>query len=310
MTRGFHPTRLAESGTIQIEMRYLSRVTGDPSYAAKADRFYDTVRPKPSHGGLWPNCFQSGKGKITFGADGDSFYEYLVKVWHQGGQKDDKLWDMYDAAAEGLEKQLIRKGQDGLDYIGFLTWNGDPNDPGRLTEEMEHLTCFVPGWLAVGAMSDRGAAKREHRMELAASIANTCWQMYEQQPTGIGAERVKFMKMDLSKTDTREYILRPEALEGWWYMHEYTKDPRYREWGWKTFLAFEKWLRVDNGYASLKDVRSTRAQYLDRMESFFIAETIKYLFLLQDPDHQIHLDRYVFNTEAHPLSISDTAPRA
>ena len=42
--------------------------------------------------------------------------------------------------------------------------------------------------------------------------------MYEQQPTGIGPERVKRMKMDLSETDTREYILRPEAMEGWWYV--------------------------------------------------------------------------------------------
>merc|ERR1719188_753914 len=101
-------------------------------------------------------------------------------------------------------------------------------------------------------------------MELAASIANTCWQMCEQQPTGIGPERVKFMKMDLSKTDTREYILRPEALEGWWYMSELTGDPRYREWGWQVFLKFEKWLRVKNGYASLKDVKVAKKNYLDR----------------------------------------------
>lgn len=105
--------------------------------------------------------------------------------------------------------------------------------------------------------------------------------------------------MDLSKTDTREYILRPEAAEGWWYMYELTRDDkyvllaivvfpvtihfnklclacarpnftivfqttllgsscRYREWGWKTFLNFEKYLKVDHGYASLRDVRDPR----------------------------------------------------
>ena len=61
-------------------------------------------------------------------------------------------------------------------------------------------------------------ARKAHIRELAEQIAYTCWQMYEQQPTGIAPERVKSMKMDLSKTDTREYILRPEALEGFWFV--------------------------------------------------------------------------------------------
>ena len=41
--------------------------------------------------------------------------------------------------------------------------------------------------------------------------------MYAQQPTGIAPERVKQMKMDLTMTDTKEYILRPEAMESFWH---------------------------------------------------------------------------------------------
>jgi mannosyl-oligosaccharide alpha-1,2-mannosidase len=37
-----------------------------------------------------------------------------------------------------------------------------------------------------------------------------------------------------------------------------------------------------------------------------MAETLKYLYMLQSPDHGISLDRYVFNTEAHPLSAWDS----
>ena len=110
---------------------------------------------------------------------------------------------------------------------------------------MEHLTCFVPGWLALGAQYQTDTKRQKLHMKLAEDLAYTCWQvnnlfthlkqpiniskyhintsrqhaccqMYEQQPTGIGPERVKRMKMDLSETDTREYILRPEAMEGWW----------------------------------------------------------------------------------------------
>jgi mannosyl-oligosaccharide alpha-1,2-mannosidase len=43
----------------------------------------------------------------------------------------------------------------------------------------------------------------------------------------------------------------------------------------------------------------------DRMESFFLAETMKYLFLVQDPDNEMDLTKVVFNTEAHPLRVFD-----
>ncbi|CAK9015166.1 unnamed protein product [Durusdinium trenchii] len=292
---------LAESGTLQLEMRYLSHATGDDTFASKSMKFYETVQGARSLDGLWPNCFEKGKGKITFGADGDSFYEYLVKVWLQGGKRENEsfLKGMYDKAVKGLQKHLVRKGTDGLSYLGTVTWDANSGSTSYIPE-MEHLMCFVPGWLALGAQHSEDRATV---MELADAIAYTCWQMYEQQPTGISPERVKGEAMDLSKTNTREYILRPEALEGWWYMLETTQDSKFREWGWRTFMAFEKWLWVPNGYASLKDVRATSKNYLDRMESFFIAETQKYLLLLQDPDHTMKLDRYVFNTEAHPLSI-------
>ena len=61
--------------------------------------------------------------------------------------------------------------------------------------------------------------------------------------------------------------------------------------------------QAPHGYASLRDVRSDRPSKMDRMESFFLAETLKYLYLLQDPTRPIKLDTHVFNTEAHPFSI-------
>lgn len=39
------------------------------------------------------------------------------------------------------------------------------------------------------------------------------------------------------------------------------------------------------------------------MQSFFLAETLKYLYLLFSPPSVISLDEWVFNTEAHPLRI-------
>jgi hypothetical protein len=42
----------------------------------------------------------------------------------------------------------------------------------------------------------------------------------------------------------------------------------------------------------------------DMMQSFFLAETLKYLYLLFSPDDLMSLDKWVFNTEAHPLKIN------
>ena len=85
-------------------------------------------------------------------------------------------------------------------------------------------------------------------------------------------------------------------------MYRATRDPVYREWGWKIFMAFEKHTRLEEGYASISDVFIPK--YTDKMETFYLAETLKYLYLLFSDDFSVlSLNDYVFNTEAHPLPV-------
>ena len=99
-------------------------------------------------------------------------------------------------------------------------------------------------------------------------------------------------------------IQRPETVESLFVMYRLTKDPKYRKWGWKIFKAFESNMRVDGGYASVRDVNRTPCPRANKMESFFLAETLKYLFLLfGDNDSIVSLNEWVFNTEAHLLPI-------
>lgn len=42
-------------------------------------------------------------------------------------------------------------------------------------------------------------------------------------------------------------------------------------------------------FGSLPNVNDPRGQPNDRMESFFLAETLKYLYLIQDPDQKARL---------------------
>mmetsp|Transcript_9020 Transcript_9020/g.27126 ORF Transcript_9020/g.27126 Transcript_9020/m.27126 type:complete len:102 (+) Transcript_9020:161-466(+) len=86
-------------------------------------------------------------------------------------------------------------------------------------------------------------------------------------------------------------------------MWRWTKDQKYRDWAWDIFLQTVKIAKVPNGFAAIKNVQSKKPAHLDIMHSFFIAETLKYLYLIFAPDELLPLDKYVFNTEAHPLLV-------
>ena len=68
------------------------------------------------------------------------------------------------------------------------------------------------------------------------------------------------------------------------------------------FEAINKYCKTQYGYGAWPDVRQTSRRPDDRMESFWLGETLKYLYLVQVPveEHGIDLKKYVFNTEAHP----------
>jgi endoplasmic reticulum Man9GlcNAc2 1,2-alpha-mannosidase len=99
-------------------------------------------------------------------------------------------------------------------------------------------------------------------------------------------------------------LLRPEAIESIFILWRVTGDRVYREWGWKMFRAFEKWTKLESGgYSSLNDVTQLPPPFRGKMESFFLGETLKYLYLLFADTALVPLDLFVFNTECHPLPV-------
>jgi hypothetical protein len=68
------------------------------------------------------------------------------------------------------------------------------------------------------------------------------------------------------------------------------------------YNSLVKYCRTDDAYAALDNVQ-TKAK-ADSMESFFFAETMKYLYLLFAPESTLEFDKVIFNTEAHPLKRS------
>ena len=140
------------------------------------------------------------------------------------------------------------------------------------------------------------------------ALTYTCYQMYARMPTGISPEYVQFYNgedFDIGLGGPH-YLLRPETVESFFVLYHLTGDPIYREWGWEVFQAIERYCKTEAGYGKLNNVRSFRSPE-DSMESFFMAETLKYLYLLFDPETPIDLlHKHVFNTEAHPMRTFST----
>ena len=137
----------------------------------------------------------------------------------------------------------------------------------------------------------------------------TCHQSYNRSVTKLGPEAFRFnaeLEAEASKSDAH-YILRPEVVESYFILWRLTHDPKYRDWGWEAVQALEKYCRVDGGYSGIRNVYHSSPGHDDVMQSFFLAETLKYLYLLFSDDSLISLDQWVFNTEAHPLPIQGGA---
>ena len=223
---------LSELGTLQVDFRYLSEMTGDPSFATLANRAFDLMCSKSPPHGLYPIYVRTESGgfstrQVTFGALGDSFYEYLLKVWVQGSRSEGTYQRVYDRAMDGMVEVLLQASHPSkLAYIA--DWDGS-----RLNHKMDHLVCFMGGSLALGAFTDpdgRASPRAVRDLEIARALTYTCYQMYERAATGIAPEWVQFRPgRDFAAGPGGAFnILRPEAIESIFIMHQLTGDPIYR----------------------------------------------------------------------------------
>merc|ERR1719270_53276 len=145
-------------------------------------------------------------------------------------------------------------------------------------------------------------------MDLAREIINTCHESYIRAETKLGPDVMKFtdsVEARGIKEGDKKFIQRPEVVESYFILWRLTKDTKYRDWGWEVVEALDKHTKTDAGYAGIKDVYKIPAVKDDAQQSFFLAETLKYLYLLFSDDKLIDINQWVFNTEAHPLPIKE-----
>ncbi|XP_043962468.1 mannosyl-oligosaccharide 1,2-alpha-mannosidase IA [Gambusia affinis] len=294
---------LAEYGTLHLEFMHLSKLSGNPEFAQKVMNIRKVLNRLDKPQGLYPNYLNPNSGQwgqhhVSVGGLGDSFYEYLLKAWLMSDKTDEEGKKMYYDALQAIETNLMRKSSSGLTYIA--EWKG-----GLLEHKMGHLTCFAGGMIALGADGAPGD-KTGHQMEQAAEIARTCHESYARTALKLGPEAFRFdggVEAIATRQNEKYFILRPEVIETYMYMWRFTHDPKYREWGWEAVQALEKHCRLEGGYSGVRDVYASSPNHDDVQQSFYLAETLKYLYLLFSDDDHLPFEHWVFNTEAHPLPV-------
>ncbi|KAI8265946.1 Mannosyl-oligosaccharide 1,2-alpha-mannosidase [Colletotrichum sp. SAR11_239] len=336
----------AEATTLQLEFKYLAKLTGEKDFWDKVEKAMQVVDDNGAQDGLVPIFVYATDGKfrgdnIRLGSRGDSYYEYLIKQYLQTNKQEPVYLEMWNEALEGVRKHLITYSKpSGFTVLGERP-NGLSND---LSPKMDHLVCFMPGTIALGATGGIPEAearrlptwnkKKDADMKLARELMQTCWGMYKWMATGLAAEITYFNvdsppapasashnppstfdpdphakwreDYDVHAMDVHN-LQRPETVESLFYMWRITGDQKYRDWGWEMFKSFVNYTSVEDGggFTSLSNANTIPPVVRDNLESFWMAETLKYFYLLFSPNDLLPLDKIVLNTEAHPLPRFD-----
>ncbi|XP_028818968.1 ER degradation-enhancing alpha-mannosidase-like protein 3 isoform X2 [Denticeps clupeoides] len=282
-------TCTACAGTMILEFAALSRFSGEPIFEAHARRALDFLWEKRQrnsnlvgttiniHSGEWVRR-DSGVG-----AGIDSYYEYLLKAYILLG--DEQLLQRFNVHYASIMKYISQPP------LLLDVHIHKPLLPARTW--MDSLLAFFPGLQVL--KGDIRPAIETHEM------------LYQV------TKKHNFLP-EAFTTDFRvhwaQHPLRPEFAESTYFLYKATRDPYYLEAGRTVLENLNRFARVPCGFAAMKDVRT--GSHEDRMDSFFLAEMFKYLFLLfaDTEDLPFDVEDYVFTTEAHllPLSLSTAPP--
>ncbi|CAI5723412.1 unnamed protein product [Peronospora destructor] len=266
----------AAAGSLLVEMAYLSRLTGDERFEARAKEAVVAIWKRRSRLDLLGSTIDVSSGKWVHshggvGAGLDSFYEYLLKYYLISG--DSKWMTMFDASYRAIETHM---NQDDV-YIE-VDMNGGKNM--ERARRVSALQAFWPG-LQVLAGDVSGAIRtHEHMFQL--------WDEYGAMP-----ELLDLAPRGKSKPGNRGTViswartspLRPELIESTYHLYQATRDHKYLKMGRQMLQDIRRVSKVPCGFAAVGDIHTLRVE--DRMDSYFLSETVKYLYLLFSDDPNV-----------------------
>ncbi|XP_014661702.1 PREDICTED: ER degradation-enhancing alpha-mannosidase-like protein 2 [Priapulus caudatus] len=294
-------TCTAGVGTFIVEFGSLSQLTGDQRFQYVALQALKALWKYRSNVSLVGNHIDVQSGEWTaseagIGAGVDSYFEYLVKgaIMFQKPELMDQFREYYGA----IQRYLNRD-----DWYFWASM-----DKGQITLPVfQNLEAFWPGLLTLVGELDQ-AKKSLHNY-------HQVWKQFGFTPEFYN------VPTNEARKNREGYPLRPELIESTMYLYQATRDPVLLQVGVDILESIEHSAKTSCGYATIHNVNTHSLD--NRMESFFLSETTKYLYLLFDPDNFIHntgsqgtviqtaggecvIDAggYIFNTEAHPLDMA------
>jgi mannosyl-oligosaccharide alpha-1,2-mannosidase len=192
------------------------------------------------------------------------------------------------------------------------------------------VACFYGGNFILGGL----VLSETRYVDFGLELTKSCRETYLQTATGLGPElfqwqdnatapdawnngrppddQIAFYKKAGFWIVNGQYVLRPEVIESYYYAYRATGDETYRDWAWEAFEAINKTCSIGSGFSSIANVQPVNGtvEYYDFQESFWFAEVMKYSYMIQmEGDADVHVkkdgkNKFVFNTEAHPVAVS------
>ncbi len=275
---------VAEGGSCLLEMGVLSHFTKDPVYYEAAKSASKAIFSRRSDIGLIGTEIDVESGKWTdenshVGCCIDSYYEYLYKSWLL--LKDPEIKQIWDESIAAVNKYVA-------DDSDSLFWYGQVNmqTGEKINSVVTLYDAYFPALLALS-----GDLPRAEKLQ---ASWDWLWSRNSLEP----------MVYDYGKHEilNASYDLNPEIMESAYYLYHFTKNEKYRDMAERYYSDLLAYCRNDVAFTSIKDVVTKEKK--DYMPTFFLAETLKYLYLTFSPEDTFKFDDYVFSTEAHPFKKS------
>ncbi|KAH7383218.1 mannosyl-oligosaccharide 1,2-alpha-mannosidase IC [Pyrenochaeta sp. MPI-SDFR-AT-0127] len=279
---------------------------------------------------------------FSLGTMADSAYEYLSKTYQllHGSEAATQYSAMYKSAMDAAIQHLLFRPitPNNADILTPTSARVQRDGSVVRDHKIQHLACFTGGMLALGSK----LFENPTHLEYARRVTDSCVWAYTHAPNSIMPETFTMLACSSSHPshnaddctfdpnvwppqqfpgfervlDAR-YVLRPEAIESVFYMYRITGEQKYQDIAWDMFQAIERHTRTDFANAAIQDVTlkvdkggdggtENGRKDLEKdnsMESFWLAETLKYFYLIFSAPEVISLDEWVFNTEAHPFRL-------
>uniref|UniRef100_A0A8C2JNJ9 alpha-1,2-Mannosidase n=1 Tax=Cyprinus carpio TaxID=7962 RepID=A0A8C2JNJ9_CYPCA len=282
-------TCTACAGTMILEFAALSQLSGDPIFEEHARKAMDVLWEKRQRGsdlvGTVINIHNGDwvRRDSGVGAGIDSYYEYLMKAYILLGDK-------------------VYLNRFNTHYSAIMKYISQP--PLLLNVHMHNPTVNVRSWMDSLLAFFPGLQVLRGDLKPAIETHEMLYQVTKRHNFLPEAFTTEF------RVHWGQHPLRPEFAESTYFLYKATGDPYYLKVGQSIVEKLNTHARVPCGFAAVQDVRT--GTHEDRMDSFFLAEMFKYLYLLFSEKSQlpINIDDYIFTTEAHllPVSLSTTQP--